>query len=111
MVDICPRCSELSLLLASFPKATKHGKDSFRPLERAASDDSFCVKVTSETEVSKLILTASDVSAYFVAPTLWRAGTLRWSAWAIVVGERGVYVQGSAGPLYGIGSRRNLAPC
>jgi hypothetical protein len=101
----CPRCSEVAMLLATFP-----GTDADRLVRPKGPDDSFCIKAKDIAQVASVVLALSDVERYFMAPKFWRAGTLRWSAWAIVVSDRGVYVQGSAGPLHRLASGGNLVP-
>ncbi len=77
-------------------------------VEVTASQD-FCTKVGSPNELWHIVSVLSGADAYFSGHLqAGGAGALRCTAWCIVVSEKGVYVQGSVGPIHGPANGRDL---
>jgi len=108
MERICP-CCKRDLEFSSTEPSSTWGEASGAP--KGAQDNSFCVQASSKEEALSIIANFSGMTKRLGHRNSWRAGTLRWSAWAIVVSDGGVYVQGDLGPLYHRGNGGNLVPC
>lgn len=105
MERLCPCCKRN---LDGLQKVYGKSQEAKSSAPKGAVDYAFCVQPQSLEEAVQIVANFSGMTNRLKSPWRWRAGTLRWSAWTIVVSDGGVYVQGDPGPLYDRGNDRTL---